>query len=181
MSRKTIRLTLDPKSIEQAIKEVERYKAWVTRKTNELTERLATIGAREASIRFSAAPYDGTNDSEVSIEPIEGGYRVVAAGQAVCFIEFGAGVYYNAADSYPLSRPDGIVGIGEYGQGKGKRRRWGYYGDNPGTNGVVRQNVRNGKTVILTKGNPASMPMWYASREMHDNVLSIAREVFGSD
>ena len=60
---------------------------------------LARIGMQEASVRFSTAQYDGTNDSNVTIEKTQNGYNVVANGNAVAFIEFGAGVHYNAGSS----------------------------------------------------------------------------------
>ena len=37
----------------------------------------------------------------VDVEPIDGGYAIVAKGQAVAFIEFGAGVYHNPSEPYP--------------------------------------------------------------------------------
>lgn len=160
---KKITIQLSEKSINEAIKEINRYKKWVDEKTKLLIEKLALIGAQEASVRFAAAMYDGVNDSEVSAD-IQGGRAVISAkGQAVCFIEFGAGVYHNPSEPYPNPRPDGIVGIGEYGKGYGKRKAWGYYD--------------NGELVI-TRGNPAAMPMWYATEEMRREVLRVAREVF---
>ena len=164
---KKISLALNDKSIGAAIKELQRYKEWVEAKTKELCERLSVIGAYEASVRFAGAIYDGSNDVFVDVEPIDGGYAIVAKGQAVAFIEFGAGVYHNPSEPYPLPRPDGIVGIGEYGKGKGKQQAWGYY-DNAGE-------------LVITRGNPAAMPMWYAMREMENEIRRIAREVFSGD
>lgn len=161
-----ITVALSEKSINAAIKQLTRYKKWVAEKTALLLERLALIGAHEASVRFTTAMYDGVNDSDVSVD-IQGDKAVISAqGQAVCFIEFGAGVYHNPGEPYPLPRPDGIVGIGEYGKGKGKRQAWGYYGESG--------------ELVITKGNPAAMPMWNALKEMEHEVLRIAREVFKS-
>lgn len=174
---KKITIQLSEESINEAIKEINRYKKWVDEKTKLLIEKLALIGAQEASVRFATAMYDGVNDSEVSVD-IQGSRAVISAkGQAVCFIEFGAGIYHNPGEPYPLPRPKGIVGIGKYGQGKGKQTTWGYYGE-PGSSGVVKVNNKTGKEVVLTHGNPASMPMWYATEEMRNEVLRVAREVF---
>lgn len=146
-----------------AVKELEGYKRKAADIGAALAKRLAEIGAQEASIRFTTAIYDGANDVEVSAEPTATGWKIVARGQAVCFIEFGSGVYHNSSEPYPNPRPSGIVGIGEYGQGKGKRQGWGYYDE-------------SGK-LVLTKGNPAAMPLYYASQEMQRQVVKIAREV----
>ena len=132
---------------------------------DKLLEELANIGVREASVRFTTAMYDGVNDSHVSLEPVNNGYAIVASGKAVAFIEFGAGVYHNSGEPYPDPRPEGIVGIGEYGKGYGKRQAWGYRND--------------GGELVITHGNPAAMPLWYASEEMRSKITKIAKEVFG--
>lgn len=173
MSKKVISVKLNTKSINSAIKELEKYKQDLLEKEKRLLYELANIGVKEASIRFTTAMYDGINDVSVSLEQTSNGYAIVASGQAVAFIEFGSGVYHNTGEPYPNPRPEGIVGIGEYGQGKGKRRAW-YYKGEPGTNGELQTNG-----VVKTRGNPAAMPMWYASEEMRNSILQIAREVFG--
>ena len=174
---KKITIQLSEASIKEAIKEIEKYQKWVKEKTELLIEKLAIIGAHEASVRFASAMYDGNNDVTVEVGQTANGWVITASGDAVAFIEFGAGVYHNSGEPYPLPRPEGIVGIGEYGQGKGKQTTWGYYGE-PGSSGVVKVNRKTGKEVVLTHGNPASMPMWYATEEMRREVLNVAREVF---
>lgn len=163
---KTITLQLSEQSINKAIKELQRYEKWVAQKTAQLTERLALLGAHEASVRFAAAMYDGENDVSVTVEPVESGWAIKASGDSVCFIEFGAGVYYNGSEPYP-NRPPEVAKIGEYGKGKGKRNAWGYYDDSG--------------NLVITHGNPAAMPMWYATEEMRQQIYKIAREVFAGD
>ena len=162
---KVIRISLSTQSIGQAIKELKAYRDSLESRKEKLLEELAKIGVQEASVRFTTAIYDGVNDSEVTLETIENGYRIVASGKAVAFIEFGAGVYHNPTEPYPNPRPDGIVGIGEYGKGHGKRQAWGFKNESG--------------ELVITHGNPAAMPMWYASEEMRNSILKIARRVFG--
>lgn len=162
---KVIKMNLSAKSIDQAMKELKAFRNSLESKKEQLLEELANIGVREASVRFTTAMYDGVNDSSVTLETITNGYRIVAEGKAVAFIEFGAGVYHNPGEPYPNPRPSGIVGIGEYGKGHGKRQAWGFKDD--------------GGELVITHGNPAAMPMWYASEEMRSKILKIAREVFG--
>ena len=168
-------------SIRQGAAEIRAYSKWVEQKSRQLAEELSLIGIREASIRFANAMYDGVNDVQLSTEERAEGdtyvFTILAHGHAVCFIEFGAGVYHNTA-AYPLPKPEGVVGIGEYGKGKGKQNYWGYYGDNPGSNGWVVETKKG--PVVITHGNPAAMPMYYASSEMKQRILSIAKEVFQS-
>ena len=158
-------MNLSSRSIRQAIKELNTYRDSLDAKTDRLLEELAHIGIKEASIRFTTAMYDGVNDSSVSLEAIKDGYCIKAAGKAVAFIEFGAGVYHNPGEPYPGPRPPGIVGIGEYGQGHGKRQAWGYK-DERGE-------------LVITHGNPAAMPLWYATEEMRDAIKAKFVEVFG--
>ena len=163
---KVIRMDLSASSIDEAIKELRAFSDSLDKKKDKLLEELANIGVREASVRFTTAMYDGVNDSSVTLEVAKNGYAIVAEGHAVAFIEFGAGVYHNSGEPYPNPRPDGIVGIGEYGKGLGKRQAWGF--------------TNESGEVVITHGNPAAMPLWYASEEMRSKILKIAKEVFGT-
>jgi hypothetical protein len=144
---------------------LKNYKREFLEREKRLVEGLAEIGLKEASVRFTTAMYDGTNDVSVHLDVTKNGYVIVADGKAVAFIEFGAGVYHNGSEPYPNPRPDGNVGIGEYGEGRGKQKAWGYLDEN--------------QELVITRGNPAAMPMWYASEEIKNAVLKVAREVFG--
>ena len=163
---KVIKLDLSASGIGGAIEQVKAYRNSIEAKKDKLLERLGEIGVREASVRFTTAMYDGINDSSVSLAANRNGYVIVAEGRAVAFIEFGAGVYHNPGEPYPDPRPDGIVKIGEYGEGHGKRQAWGFMDDSG--------------NLVITHGNPAAMPMWYASEEMRNNIVKIAKEVFGT-
>ncbi len=165
MAKQVIKMGLSSKSISQAIRELKSFRDSLEGKTNKLLEELAYIGVKEASVRFTTALYDGVNDSSVTLETIAGGYCIKAEGKAVAFIEFGSGVYHNPGEPYPNPRPSGIVGIGEYGKGYGKRQAWGFT-DESGE-------------LVITHGNPAAMPMWYASEEMRNAIKAKFLEVFG--
>ena len=158
-------MSLGSGSIRNAIMELRSYRDSLDAKMDELLEKLAYIGVKEASVRFTTAMYDGVNDSSVTLEPIKDGYCIKAEGRAVAFIEFGVGVYHNPGEPYPNPRPNGIVGIGEYGKGYGKRQAWGFRDDSG--------------ELVITHGNPAAMPMWYASEEMRKSIVKLFKEEFG--
>ena len=164
MRKTIIKVGLSEQDINRAIKELNRYKQDFLKREKRLLEGLAEIGLKEASVRFTTAMYDGTNDVSVRLDTTNNGYAIVAEGKAVAFIEFGAGVYHNGSEPYPNPRPSGIVGIGEYGKGKGKQKAWGYMDEN--------------NELVITRGNPAAMPMWYASEEIKNSVLKVVKEVF---
>ena len=165
VAKRVITMSLGSGSIRNAIMELKSYRDSLDAKMDELLEKLAYIGVKEASVRFTTAMYDGVNDSSVTLEPIKDGYCIKAEGRAVAFIEFGAGVYHNPGEPYPNPRPNGIVGIGEYGKGYGKRQAWGFRDENG--------------ELVITHGTPAAMPMWYASEEMRNAILKTFKEVFG--
>lgn len=164
MRKTVISVGLGANEIERAIRDLKHYKREFLDREKRLVEGLAEIGLKEASVRFTTAMYDGTNDVSVRLDETANGYVIVAEGKAVAFIEFGAGVYHNGSEPYPNPRPNGIVGIGEYGKGHGKQKAWGYF-DESGE-------------LVITRGNPAAMPMWYASEEIKNSVLKVVKEVF---
>lgn len=179
MKGRRIEISLfDRSSIQAAIREVEAYAERLSGIEKRICEGLAKIGLEEASVRFASAQYDGTNDVSVSVEEDGNRYRVIASGQAVAFIEFGAGVHYNPSNSYPIPKPAGISEIGGYGHGGGAADSWRYVGD-PGTNGrVITDDPLSTQPYVITQGNPAQMPMYLALSEMRDAVEDVVKEAF---
>lgn len=170
----TINVPLSIPAYDSLIRKIEDLGNWQSDRAIVFADRLAQEGMEIASIKFSQAVYDGTNDVSVTVEPRGNNVRaVVATGGATLFIEFGTGV------TYPDDHPEaGKLGMkrGEYGQGHGKQHSWGYYGD-PGTNGVLKEK-KNGGFVVITHGNPANMPMYETVKELQDRLTEIAKEVF---
>ena len=149
----------DYASVSRAQRRLDEYFADLIEKANTVCERLATIGAVRASLDFSRAIYNGTNDVSVSVEPIENGYAIHARGNAVLFIEFGSGATYG----YGHPEPEGY-GPGTY-PGKG---HW----DDP--NGWWYGNHEH------SYGNPPAQAMYNAKRDIQAEVQRIADEVFNT-
>lgn len=170
----TINVPLSIPAYDSLIRKVEDLGNWQSDRAIVFADRLAQEGMEIASVKFSQAVYDGTNDVSVTVEPRGSNVRaVVATGGATLFIEFGTGVTY--PDDHPEAEELGMK-RGEYGQGHGKQHSWGYYGD-PGTNGVLKEK-KNGGFVVITHGNPANMPMYETVKELQDRLTEIAKEVF---
>ena len=157
---KKITIDLSAKSIDSAIKELRKYKAWVLEKEKELRQRLAMLGASVASIKFSTAIYNGTNDVTVRVDDDGNTATIYAEGESVAFIEFGAGAKYGYG--HPQAGQLG-VGPGTYPDGKGN---W----DNP--KGWWYGNSEH------TYGNPPAMAMYDAVQKITEQVTMIAKEVF---
>ena len=147
----------DYASVSSAQRRLDEYFADLIEKANTVCERLATIGAVRASLDFSRAIYNGTNDVEVTVEPIDNGYAIHATGNAVLFIEFGSGASYG----YGHPEPEGY-GPGTY-PGKG---HW----DDP--NGWWYGNHEH------SYGNPPAAAMYHAKQDVLQEVQRIADEVF---
>ena len=158
----SIKVELNNKSIGKAVREIQKYQQWVTKKEAELRFRLAMLGATVASIQFARAIYTGSNNVTVRVDNTGSVAVIYAEGEAVAFIEFGAGVTYGYG--HPQAGEFG-VGPGTYPDGKG---HW----DNP--KGWWFGSSQH------TYGNPPAMAMYNAVQEIAQSVTEIAREVFRS-
>lgn len=174
MSNRKIKVPLSVAGIDNAIREIDRYKSWLKARTSVLLDRLAQEGLSVASANFAKAAYDGTNDVSVSVEQREQSVRaVVAVGASVLFIEFGTGVVY--PDNHPEAAAHGMT-RGGYGKGHGTQTTWGYYGE-PGTNGKRIESSETGD-LVLTHGNPANMSMYETVKKLKSRLPELVREVF---
>lgn len=160
-----IRMTLDPASIDDAIRKLEEYSNSLERKANELCERLANMGALYAEWNFSGVLYAGDIDFNVTVEPQgEGTYLIKAGGQTVLLLEFGAGARHGYG--HPLA--------GELGMGPGTY---------PGQKHAFDPKgwwFRQGGNKIHTYGNAPGMPMYNAAQDLRNEIQKVAQEVFKS-
>jgi len=80
---------LDPESIDNAIREIERYKNSLQSKVEEILSQLAVMGMEVVDYAY------GGNDEEYEISCIVNGNNamIIAEGSEVVFLEFGTGVY----------------------------------------------------------------------------------------
>ena len=154
---KTITVELSKASCDKARKELEKYQRKIDPLRDEVCRRIAEIGAQEANAHLTLA--NGNNDAQISVERIDGGYKLVMSGSDVYFIEFGTGSDTEA--HYPVSVP---VFAGswsmEHSQKYAKQGWWWYGGE-------------------VYTGTPAYMPMYYAEKKMREEMPRIVKEVFG--
>ena len=168
-----ITIGLNTKDINRAIKEINKYKQELEVKVKECEKRIAEELKQEIQLNFNSAVVDdqingGTRQAYVTVEitPLYSMSVVIVKGEDAVFCEFGAGVYHNGSvgsSPNPLGNELGLT-IGSYGKGKGKQQAWGYYD----TNGEL----------VITRGTPASMPMYHAIMTITQKSIEIAREVF---
>jgi hypothetical protein len=154
---KQIILELSKDSCNKALKELQKYQKEIKPKMLEVCKRLAEIGAQEANAHLTLA--NGNDDARISVEPMDGGYKLVMSGADVYFIEFGTG-----SDVEPHYQTSVPVFAGswsmEHSQKYAKQGWWWYGGD-------------------IYVGTPAYMPMYYAGKKMREEMPRIVKEVFG--
>lgn len=162
-----MKIVIDPfnkASINAAIKQLKQYERDFQQKEIEFVRKLKEIGVSVASAGFARADYDGVND--VLIAETQGGTRaaVIAYGETVGFIEFGAGVKFPEydADGLEFTPP----AHGTYGQGKGKNPHGWYFKQG------------DGASARHTYGNPPAEAMLTARNAMIEKVIDVAREVW---
>jgi len=172
VGKHVISFGLTEQSLDEAIKQLDKYKNDLQRKTELFRQKVAERLADEARDGFDFAVVDDTNyntrmaNVNVSVDERGSISVVVAQGEDAVWVEFGAGVYYNGpagSSPNPYGKQLGMT-IGSYGKGNGKKQTWGYY--------------ENGQLQI-TRGTPAKMPMASAVISVLNDIQSIAKEVFG--
>lgn len=166
---KKISMTLSRSSINDAINELKAYKKELINKNEIFVRRLAELGIKVIDMKVQQSL--GDSDDAKSSVYVDSVGKITSAelhltGSDVLFIEFGAGIYYNTPGQHPLEDKFGM-GVGTYpGQTHAYDDYW-FYTDEQGNTGQI------------SYGTQATMPMYSASIEMYQQVVQIAREVFG--
>jgi hypothetical protein len=155
---------LDPKSVSDALKLVQKYKKDFLEKEQEFVRRLAEIGVRVAGGVYSAADPDGEHQLSVRMEKTSEGYIVKAEGDTIGFLEFGTGIKNREWDNTGVDYTPPAHGT--YGKGRGKQP-WGWW-----------FNSEQYGVTMHTYGNQPAEGMLSARNEMIERVTQIAREVW---
>lgn len=162
MANRKVIVEIDPVSIRDAVKILEAYKKFAEKKSEELMLRLAAIGLDTARVRFEMGAVEGNEAPDTWVEPTETGFKIIAQGKDVYFIEFGAG---DAAGNHP----DRATAPVDTYPGSFSAKN---------TQEYVKYGSWHHQKKKYTEIQP-QMPMYYAAREIERNVEKIAKEVFG--
>lgn len=161
MALRKISFGLSPDAIKDAVDYLETYKKWANQKMDELMVRLAAIGLSTARVYFQQGATEGNEAPETWVEPIENGFKIIARGKDVFFIEFGAG---DAAGDHPDADKAPVdTSPGSYSA--------------KNTMEYVKYGSWHHDGKKYTELQP-QMPMYHAMREIERNVTKIAKEVF---
>jgi len=141
MTRRKITVTLDPSSIDKAIRELKAEKKWREDKIAELTKALAEMGAEETGY-----------DSRVSVKETETGAKIIASGKGIAFIEFGAGdtaVFMTDVDGIDLG--PGTWSSSELGSGEYARTGKWHFGGKEYTEIQPQRGMMKAEEAILAR------------------------------
>jgi len=153
--------------------ELEEYDS--IEKQMQVISELCDIGVEAVKKAYSDT--NGTGNSADSVKKIKipGGYRIEASGEAILFLEYGAGITRNndggkdAREALKYTdTSENIVGIGQYGLGLGKEAKW-FVPPNKSTNGFFG----------YTKGTRARHGFANAYHAMKEAEEKIIKKVYG--
>jgi hypothetical protein len=172
MTKHKITMTLSQSSIQNAIKEIEKYKNSLEYKSRILAEKLAQKGVEIARVQIASLDAIFTGELIESVHSeykssIKGGaiFAVVADSTHAAFVEFGTGMI-GSKTPYP-KLPDGVSW--QYASGKTIHQlvdgRYGWFYQIDGQ-------------WYFTEGMPSRPFMYNTSLELMRQVVKTAKEVF---
>lgn len=158
MARLTIPLDpFSPQSVAQAARLYREALQRFEEQVQEFLREIAELGAQEAQTRYGFSVL-------VTVQPIENGYAVSADGDAVVFLEFGAGAATNSGNTLAQEMPFDV-------------RRGSYSDLNQGEYQATGYRYWHFGGVKYTEVQPRNA-MESAYRAMLDQWQDIARSVF---
>lgn len=172
MSKHVVSFELSVSSVENALKELERYSKRFMVASELFCQKLAALGVRTIDAYYSAAPGDADKAHTTSYEKVEQDdshvvFRISLRGKDMLFVEFGSGVFYNE-NLHGSPHPKGVelgMTIGDYpGLGQGQYDSW-FYRD-------------EGGEWHITNGQQAACTIPTAMNEMRQNILNAAQEAW---
>ena len=141
-----------PHLAEKALKE------WVAKKNDEFLQKLLEEGKKVAEQIFGSAAL-------VYIDKTQDGYALIAEGEAVCFIEFGTGVYADPKHEFANDMPF-VIAPGSWSESDFGKHTWSDW-------------VNAGKDPKYYPFNRhPKYPMWEAYKALQANMDRIAKEVY---
>lgn len=176
-----ISMALNSKSIDLALRELEKYEDRIQKCAEEIVRILSLRGYDVAYTIMAGNVYSGeTLDSLTIVEESPTKHILTAGSKALLFFEFGAGVQ---GVGHPLAGDFGM-GAGTYPPTNPEHPHWNdpdgwwYPTDDPG---LIVRHGKDGQGYGHTHGNPPRMPMYMAAKTIRDELLDVVKEVINGD
>lgn len=175
-----IKLSLNPDSIDAAIRQLEDCKNKLPDIADKIARELAHMGYAVAYGIMSGHVFSGEMIGNLDVvEDGPGRYILYDKSTAILFFEFGAGARYGHGHpwegKYSYAGPGTYPGAGHWNDPKG----WWFPTDDPRLIVSTTEDEHgNKKTWGHSYGNKPHMPFYNASKEMRENLLEVAKKVF---
>lgn len=103
----------------------------------------------------------------------------IKVGENAVWCEFGAGVYHNTGNQHPLvGKIDGIVPIGTYGKGNGKKDGWVFASETVSSAHFKPfGKTKDGKDLYYTHGILGTHFMYKTALMLRQNYTDMAKEI----
>lgn len=161
-----ITCTLSPESLRDAAKQLRQYAESLSGKTDTFVRNLGEYGRTQADAYLE---HEDTGLTRSTIMFTREGHKgVLSVGGYAVWIEFGTGVLRNVGENHPKAAELGMSDWGTYGKGHGADPNGWYYPDKYGG-------------YSHTYGIQMNPFMYLSSKDMRNEMLDIAKEVFKSD
>lgn len=172
----TVRLTLDPHSIDAAIRELKAYADRLPKIADAIANGLAQMGYTVAVGIMANHIFDGNTINSLTVERQgEGKYILYAESEALLFLEFGTGV-----------RGYGHPKAGDFGMGPGTYpgqthaldpKGWWYP---TGDERLIVKRNKDGQGFGHSFGIPPAMPFYLSGQRIKQDILKVAKEAFAA-
>ena len=171
-------IKVEVKGIKETIAHLKKYRKSIDDKKKLFLERLAERGIELEQEKMADIIYDGSHDSQVGAYWMDDEKIVIAfTGSKVTFIEFGTGTVYE--DTHEKASEFGFT-RGTYGKGLGANPPW-YFIEPSGKihgNAEYEAVTSRGNLVVKTYGNPPNRIVYNTGKELREEIIKIAKEVF---
>ena len=170
--KKKFVIGIDGSGVDEALNGLQDMKLWLEQKSDELAKKLADKGYETAKVIISNHIFSGETMSGLKVEKISDSHYVLKAESgAILFLEFGAGLIgYGHPDPHG-NGPGTYPGKGHWDDPNG----WWFETDDPR---LIRKVGKDGKTYGHSYGIAPAMPMYTALKDVENDIMNIAREVF---
>lgn len=172
---KTIHIPLNESDIRRAIRELEGQKRKLIAVQRRVIKTLLDMGADRVKATLSGHTFSGATLGSVNVEVSSKGDTVEGvlsvSGQAILFLEFGAGLIgygHPRAGEFGFG-PGTYPGNGNWNNPGG----WWYPTDDPA---LVIRTDKNGQGWGFSKGTRPLMPMLEATQLIERNILAVLTE-----
>lgn len=179
MAKKIFKTDLSVSGIKALQKQLQDYQNDLTKKCRELAKQLSEIGIKVAETKIGESPLGKYVTIKTDITEEQAGCKAILIATGETFehegyapfntllaIEFGAGIRYNSEEN--PKAPDLGFGLGTFPDQTHAfdKNGWWFWSEEK-------------QSWIHSYGVKATMPMYQASIEIQQNIVKVAKEVFG--